>query len=335
MTSKKPRGLKDYLLAHKGNNFKPFLFTGGVIGIVLALLLLVQAAYILQTTVVSNKTNFLASVLPGALASLTNQDRIKNGIDTLERDEALDRAAQLKAEDMAEKGYFSHVDPAGNAPWYWFKEVGYEYIYAGENLAVNFTDSAEVEEAWMNSPTHRANIVKQQYTNVGFGVAHGKYEGKDATFVVQFFAKPVEHVSLNTQTAAIALSGQDAPESSKKQTEEKTVIKEDTSEKVLGITDVAPEDAEDNFSKWNSTYEKLATSPTKIFVYLLTVVLIIFVFALIIALLSHAQVKYLEVLGGGLLVILIVLGMLLYAVLSKSEPIVPDTTDATNTIVIE
>jgi len=91
---------------------------------------------------------------------------------------------------MASKGYFAHYSPSGLSPWYWFTKAGYSYKKAGENLAVNFKDSDDVVRAWMNSPTHKANIVKEGYTEIGIGIAEGVYQGKKATFVVQLFAAP-------------------------------------------------------------------------------------------------------------------------------------------------
>jgi len=52
----------------------------------------------------------------------------------------LEQAAQLKANDMAEKGYFAHTSPDGKTPWEWLKDVSYPFLAAGENLAVNFLD---------------------------------------------------------------------------------------------------------------------------------------------------------------------------------------------------
>lgn len=136
------------------------------------------------------RDDFLASVLPGALMALTNQDRSIAGISSVTENPLLARAAQAAADDMAAKGYFAHVSPDGKMPWYWLNLVGYRYSYAGQNLALGFTESQDVEVAWMNSPTHRANIEKPHYTQVGFGAAEGMYKGKNTTFVVAFFAKP-------------------------------------------------------------------------------------------------------------------------------------------------
>ena len=180
--------LHDYLFPHRGNNYHPHLFSAASITALVAVVIVFEAGYLVQTKLVFLRTNFLASVLPGALVALTNQDRLAGGITGVTEDPLLDKAAQAAAQDMAAKGYFAHVSPDGKSPWYWLDQVGYRYSYAGENLAVNFTDSSAVEAAWMNSPTHRANIEKPQYTRVGFGTANGMYEGQMTTFVAEFFA---------------------------------------------------------------------------------------------------------------------------------------------------
>jgi hypothetical protein len=144
---------------------------------------------ILSTLDISSK-GFTAAVLPSVLDQLTNQNRQAEKLSTLTVNPLLNKVAELKAQDMANKGYFSHVSPEGREPWYWFQEVGYQYENAGENLAIDFTESADVTKAWMNSPTHRANIVKGAYTEVGTGIANGTYEGKPTIFVAQVFGRP-------------------------------------------------------------------------------------------------------------------------------------------------
>lgn len=131
-----------------------------------------------------------AAVISSVLVELTNFDRSAEGLSTLTVSPVLTEVAQAKANDMAQKGYFAHTSPEGLTPWHWFKEKGYRFAYAGENLAVDFFESADVERAWMNSPTHRANIVGTQFTEIGIATADGTYKGRPATFVVQVFASP-------------------------------------------------------------------------------------------------------------------------------------------------
>jgi len=122
----------------------------------------------------------------------TNADRALQSIPELTVNPLLEEAARQKAKDMAEKGYFSHVGPDGEQPWKWLRGVGYYYLSAGENLAINFTDSKDVTDAWMNSPAHRTNMLSGNFTEIGIGTAEGMYKGKETTFVVQFFGKPYQ-----------------------------------------------------------------------------------------------------------------------------------------------
>lgn len=181
----------DYFLPHERNGFRPHLFGVTSVAALAVVILILELGFIAQVKLVFPNTEFLASVLPGVLATLTNDARIAADVPTVTRSPKLDEAALLAAQDMAAKGYFAHVSPDGTTPWDWLNEVGYQYSFAGENLAVNFSDSNALQSAWMDSPTHRANIVKQEYTQVGFGTALGMYEGKQTTFVVEFFATPL------------------------------------------------------------------------------------------------------------------------------------------------
>lgn len=129
----------------------------------------------------------LATILPEKLVEFTNLDREKRERGELVVSDLLNEAAKMKAEDMAQKEYFAHVSPEGVTPWYWFSEVGYDYRYAGENLAVNFIESYSAHRAWMDSPTHKANIISDNFEEIGIATAVGRYKGEEATYVVQLF----------------------------------------------------------------------------------------------------------------------------------------------------
>lgn len=133
--------------------------------------------------------DLLASISPAELVELTNVRREDRDLTTLSVDPRLTAAAQLKADDMAEEGYFAHTSPDGTEPWHWFNEAGYDYQYAGENLAVNFSESHQVDQAWMDSPSHKRNIVNERFEDIGIATAEGEHEGVEATFVVQLFGK--------------------------------------------------------------------------------------------------------------------------------------------------
>lgn len=134
----------------------------------------------------------VAAVVSAVLVDLANADRAQAGLGTLSVNPTLVAVAQAKANDMASKGYFAHTSPDGLDPWHWFKQQGYAFDYAGENLAIDFSDSGDVERAWMNSPTHRENLLDPHYTEVGIATAQGMYQGRMTTFVVQAFGTPAK-----------------------------------------------------------------------------------------------------------------------------------------------
>jgi len=156
--------------------------------------ILAVAVFIFGFSIVVNfnsiKNQLFTAVLPSVLINLSNHDRLTAQLPKLTVNSRLQKAAQLKALDMATRGYFSHNTPEGQTPWYWLDLVGYNYASAGENLAVNFDDSSDVDLAWMNSPSHRENILNKKYTEIGIATAKGMYQGQEAVFVVQFFGKP-------------------------------------------------------------------------------------------------------------------------------------------------
>ncbi len=325
--------VRDHLLPHEGNGFKPLLFTAAGVGSVILVLLLVQAAYFVQTRIVFKDTDFLASVLPGVLATLTNKDRADNGVPALAEDTHLSQAAQMKADDMAAKGYFSHVDPEGRQPWYWFDKAGYDYTYAGENLAVNFTDSEDVEEAWMKSPAHHANIVKAQYTRIGIGVAQGTYQGKDTTFVVQFFATPRAVAAYQVaagvpeETALSVVEETEGTSSDVLGVEVGTVMPSAPGEEPMLETEYeakAQAAQQDPADEALSFFAQVAASPTHTVIYVLAGLAALVSVLLLVAVAAHLKVQYLEVAGGGLLIIIVALSLLVFNATSMDSVVVPD-----------
>ncbi len=182
--------MKKYLIPNAENDYKPHLFRKGGIALVLALTVAVFAIGIFQNAIFFN-TDFLGAVLPGVLVDFANQDRMQNQLSSLTVNPTLQEIAQNKANDMAANGYFSHDSPSGKIWWSWFSDAGYQYAYAGENLAVNFSDSDAVNQAWMNSPEHRANLLNGKFTEIGIATAQGIYQGQQTIFVVEEFGRPL------------------------------------------------------------------------------------------------------------------------------------------------
>jgi len=274
--------LHHYLFPHRRNKYKPHVFRAASVAFIILGIFVLEGAYLAQIKVIFPKTNFLSAVLPGALITLTNDDRAANGIPAVSQNTQLAQAAQDAANDMATKGYFAHVSPDGKTPWYWLNLVGYAYQYAGENLAVDFTDSSAVEHAWMASPSHQANIIKPQYTDVGIGVANGTYQGKEATFVVQFFGSPAVASSQPAKTTSSSVTSTEASVPA-------------LVASVLG-----------------AQAQVIATSPTLAITDILSALAIIVFALLIIAIVVKARVQYIEIIAGGLLLLLVIIGLLFF-----------------------
>lgn len=121
----------------------------------------------------------------------TNRQRLNNHLQTLNEDTILNEIAQSKAKDMIDRQYFAHESPTGDSAGDLANHAGYEYIIIGENLALgNYDDDQALVEAWMDSPGHRENILKGQFTAIGVGLAEGEFEEQNTWLAVQVFAKP-------------------------------------------------------------------------------------------------------------------------------------------------
>ncbi len=136
--------------------------------------------------------DYATSVDSTSLLQGTNNERIQQGLGALALNNQLTQAAQNKANDMAARDYWSHTTPDGLQPWQFMSAAGYSYTLAGENLAYGFATSSDAIAGWMNSPGHRANILKAGYKDVGFGIANApNYQSSgQQTIIVAMYASP-------------------------------------------------------------------------------------------------------------------------------------------------
>jgi hypothetical protein len=188
--------LKSFFVPTKENRQKPYLLS--------------KVAIIFYTFVLVFVNSFggliglseveASSISPENIISLTNQERLGYGLNTLSTNAQLSAAALAKANDMFEKQYWDHFGPNGESPWQFIRAAGYNYVYAGENLAKGFRTAEGVHEAWMASPTHKANIVSGNYKDIGVAVVEGELLGKQTTLVVQMFGNLTSEVYRATQT---------------------------------------------------------------------------------------------------------------------------------------
>lgn len=163
---------------------------------------------------------FSSSIQVNEVVAYTNQKRAQQGLPLLVVNETLNQAAQAKGAHMFAQQYWAHTAPDGTQPWAFFRQVRYNYSVAGENLARDFSTTDEMVQAWMNSPTHKANILNRKYQEIGVAVVNGELNGVETTVVVQLFGTPytlerqpavaaAETSQDNSQELVTARSGQD------------------------------------------------------------------------------------------------------------------------------
>lgn len=201
---------------------------------------------------------YATSMSRSDLFAAANSSRAANGLGPFTLNGQLNNSAQAKAQHMADNNYWAHVAPDGTQPWYFFEAAGYNYVRAGENLAYGFSTSYATNDGWMNSPSHRANVLGD-YIDVGFGIVNSpSFQGGENTIVVAHYGTqasytppapapsptPAPTTTQNVQpssTAAPAPTSQpptpaaptpapseDAPAPTKVEPKEQTNTKEDT-----------------------------------------------------------------------------------------------------------
>lgn len=128
-----------------------------------------------------------SEITTGKVIDLVNMSREKEGLKPLTQSESLMKIANDKLNDMIKNNYFAHTSPAGKNPWHWFSKNGYDYQYAGENLAINFVSAEKQHSAWMDSITHKKNILNHNYKEIGVAFGAGEIDGQLALITVQEF----------------------------------------------------------------------------------------------------------------------------------------------------
>lgn len=178
------------LLPHHTNNHRAQIWHPHGLAwlVMLTLIFSIWAKSLAQAT--PTVLGYSSAITVEQLLELTNRERTRQGLDPLKLNTVLTDAATQKGNDMLEKDYWAHVSPTGEQPWAFFSKAGYAYLYAGENLARDFTDAQSVVSAWMASPTHRENILNPHYQDIGFAIMDGDLSGNDTILIIQEFGKP-------------------------------------------------------------------------------------------------------------------------------------------------
>jgi len=150
-------------------------------------------------TPLGNVLGYSSSITSSKVLEQINAQRSESGLVPLVTNGKLEQAAIEKGKDMMEHGYWAHISPEGKDPWQFIQAQKYTYTSAGENLAKDFAETEAMIRAWMNSPTHRANILDTRFTETGIAVVDGQLDGVETTLVVQMFAHPSQQIAIITE----------------------------------------------------------------------------------------------------------------------------------------
>ena len=212
------------------------------------------------------------------IITVTNEARNSQNLHPLKANSKLDLAASQKLNHMATEEYFAHVSPKGISPWFWIKNNQYQYSVAGENLAIGFFTPEETLAAWLNSPSHRANILNAKYQEIGVAVKGVKIGNREGILVVQMFgtqiAQPAQPVAVSlpipspsiTPTAVLQVAVNTPPISASETRGEITtnnIVSTDTEIEPVNITEVKFVNAT-SITKWSKILNNLFSAYTLI-----------------------------------------------------------------------
>ena len=194
----------DLVVPHPRNNFKPKALSHHGLSAAAALFIAAKifTLFILISAIPAGNA-FSQSISEQNIIALTNDSRAAFNEQALTQNTALDTAAELKAEDMLDNQYFSHVSPDGLSASDFITNAGYNYIIAGENIAINYYSDTGAAEGWVNNPEHTSTTLDGDYENIGVGIVEGDYRGIPAVIVVEMFGTSMDqqYISDTTQAA--------------------------------------------------------------------------------------------------------------------------------------
>lgn len=178
---------QNWFLPHKDTHKKAHLLGWEGLVIYILIFILLQVSFSIISFSKPGVLGITGNIDQKELIELTNRERQKAGLTQVTENDALDKAAAAKAQNMIAENYWAHFAPSGKTPWDFMLGSGYKFSFAGENLAKNFYKSNDVVVAWMNSPTHRDNLLNPKYKDIGIAVVDGVLNGQKTTLVVQMF----------------------------------------------------------------------------------------------------------------------------------------------------
>lgn len=178
-------GFRHFFIPHQTNNHRAKALHVDMLLVYILLFALFNLGIRAAHKVVPDILGYATDINVQQLLAGTNAKRQEAGLSPLTLSSTLSVAAANKAADMFAKNYWAHNSSTGATPWDFVAGAGYRYTVAGENLAKNFSTSQGVVDAWMASPSHRANILKPNYRDIGLAVVNGTLNGEETTLVVE------------------------------------------------------------------------------------------------------------------------------------------------------
>lgn len=194
--------LKDFFIPHQGNDHKPKGLRPKSLLTYATIALVIKAAVTGFLFFTYPTPANLSAIIAERMIELVNKARVEAGVTPLVANQTLTQSAQTKGQDMIDRDYFAHDTPEGKRPWQWIDKSLYDYIYAGENLAMDFVSAEVVQSALMQSPAHRKNIVNPKYHDIGVAVIHGKLNDRNTILLVEFFGTQRKDKQLVTVTGS-------------------------------------------------------------------------------------------------------------------------------------
>ena len=192
------------LIPRESNNHRAKILHHSSLLVIILLLIITNIGFSFTRSNYPEVLGITNNISVDDLVQRTNQKRVEQGLVALSFNEALADAARRKAQHMLDNNYWAHNAPDGTTPWVFFKNAGYNYFFAGENLARGFSNTDDVMNAWMASPGHRENILSPNYKEVGFAVLTGNLTGEETVLVVEMFGSSNSSVTQATTSQETA-----------------------------------------------------------------------------------------------------------------------------------
>ncbi len=279
---------KDYFVPNRKNCHKPKILRTKSLVTIAFIMIMLKMMILSYVFFINPFKAWMSEVMSSRVLELINEERAEEKMPALVLNSILSQSALEKANDMLKKNYFDHFSPDGRKPWDFIDRGQYEYLFVGENLAMNFTSADSVNTALMNSPSHKKNILNSRYSEVGLAIVSGEINGEKTNVLVQLFAsksqaepsvKQAEKIAaaeipqpkiVNNAKTQIAPAANPAVKNTEPQaevaavpniTEVAGVSKQFTSEKIVENTPSLVEE----FTNQKSENAEIAASPNNVF----------------------------------------------------------------------